>query len=149
MARTRGAGWWKQTVYPPRYFCGFLKLANHRGAARQVDFIDAPMIPLDRQTCALFMGERGRCFYSSKLTGHRFNVLEIQYAISVMDTGRDMVRVEKFNHVFKHPGKVVLETRGGMTTIRMTAGNLYDTYTLGEVFDNFGGVSRPVLQFIA
>lgn len=141
--------WWQQTVYPPRYYVGFLVVRRGR-AAEQIDLIDAPLLPLDAHTAALFCGTRDSCYYSARFTPRPLVLLEIQYAISVLDPARGRVRVEKFNHRFEREGDTVVETTGGLTRLRTKSGRpLYRSYRLDEVLDHLDGHRRPVLQFIA
>ncbi len=145
--------WWRQTVYPPRYFCGFLVVQGLRTRRsnpklERIELIDAPIIPLSPTVAAIFFGERGGCYYSRIGTEKTKIVHEIQYAISVMDG--ESVRVEKFNHAFEDPRNVRCAYREGIQMI-YTHGRmpLYKEFPISEIFDGFRGVARPVLQFIA
>lgn len=141
------SNWWSQTVYPPRYFLGFLTV--QRGArAQRIDFIDAPIIPLNAHCAAVFSAGRGSAFYSAHVTRRPMRVLEIQYAISVLNAKRGTVQVEKFNHPFETP--TLFGPLDGLTCLYTEDGSaLYDTYRLGDVLDNYRGERRRVLQFIA
>ncbi len=139
--------WWSQTVNPPRYFLGFLTVQHGRRAQR-IDFIDAPIIPLNAHCAAVFSAVRGGTYYSAHVTRRPMRVLEIQYAISVLNTGRGTVQVEKFNHPFETP--TMFGLLDGLTCLYTEhGGRLYDEYPLGDVLDNYRGERRRVLQFIA
>lgn len=141
------ANWWSQTVNPPRYFLGFLVVQRGRQAHR-IDFIDAPILPLNPHCAAVFSAGRGDAYYSCHAVRRPLRVLEIQYAISVLNARRGTVQVEKFNHPFESP--TLIGMLDGLTCIYTEGGGpLYDTFPLGDVLDDYRGERRKVLQFIA
>ena len=141
------SNWWQQTVNPPRYFLGFLVVQQGRDA-RRIDFIDAPIMPLNPHVAAVFSAVRGGTYYSTHVTRRPLRVLEIQYAISVLNSKRGTVQVEKFNHPFETP--TLFGMLDGITCLHTERGNrLYDTFPLGDVLDGYRGERRKVLQFIA
>lgn len=135
--------WWSQTVYPPRYFCGFLETRT-----RRIEMIDAPIIPLSGRVAAIIHAERGGTYYRTDLArGRPRTITAIQYAISVVDPRRGRLHIEKFRHEFE--GECLFGMVEGCACLHMADGSaLYERFPLGEVFDRFGGVTRPVLQFV-
>lgn len=135
--------WWSQTVYPPRYFCGFLETHT-----RRIELIDAPIVPLSRKVAAIIHAERGGCYYKTDLArGRPRRIGAIQYAISVVDPKRGRMRIEKFRHEFEGPCDFRM-VDGCACLVMADGSDLYAPFPLGEVFDRFGGVTRPVLQFV-
>ena len=141
------SNWWQQSVFPPRYFLGFLVVERGRQAQR-IDFIDAPIIPLNAHVAAVFSAVRGGTYYSAHAVRRPLRVLEIQYAISILNPKRGTVQVEKFNHPFETP--TLFGMLDGITCLHTQRGNpLYETFPIGDVMDNQRGERRKVLQFIA
>jgi hypothetical protein len=140
------------TVYPPRYFAGWVILRPQKGGdALRVSFGNAPLLPLDAGCALIYPGTRDSAFYSAWLHAQKFptgSVSVIQYAISVYDAGKDRYLVEKFNHKFVDAAGTVMERRGD--ALMLTAQrDLFRVYRADEVMRGLPRSRTPVVQFIA
>ena len=142
----------ERTVYPPRYFVGFVDLHPRSGGERRrLRFYNAVLIPLSLHHAALFTGAPGSPYYRDGMNRllRPGWLEEIQYAISCYDARTDSYQVEKFNHKFA-PETALLEKRGSGWLISTAARqSLFRTYRIDDVLDNMAPCVLPVIQFIA
>lgn len=135
-------------MYPPRYFVGWLVLANGIRISR-VDFDNALMVPMTLRRALIFPGTWDSAFYATR-TGLCGVVREIQYAISALDAKTLRPQIEKFKHPFKT--NVNLYRDNDHLVIAMPRGDrspLFITEPLHNVLDHAQGSRVPVIQFIA
>jgi hypothetical protein len=151
--RPMDKSWKNRTVYPPRYFAGFI-VVKRKGKPFKVEFFNAPIIPISPYEARIYCGAPGSCFYEDACQEfedlNNVEVLEIQYAISVYDAAKKGYTVERFNHPFKGDNNTKLYFEGDHLSIRTTNGDpVYGRYKVNRILDDVTNCEVPVTQFIS
>jgi len=145
--------WKNRTVYPPRYFAGFVSV-KRKGRPIKVEFFNAPIIPISAFEARIYCGAPGSAFYEDGVQEfadlNNLEVVEIQYAISVYDAAKGGYTVERFNHPFKGDKNTRLFFEGDHLAIRTINGDpVYGKYKANRILDDVTQCDVPVTQFIS
>jgi len=138
-------------VYPPRYFTGHVTVSRNGKSTTRIKFFNCVQVPISERECWLFPAMPGDPFYQAAADLQKFDgwqLIDIQYAISVFDPKKKGHRIEKFNHPFETDTRLIVNEHY-LSIVTLDGGDIYKTYKINDVMDEVSENDVPILQFIS